>query len=129
MDSLQLIVDWMKNTDLAELSYKKNGIGFSLNTATREGDAGLSASTLPPGRFTSVAAESVGIFQWSEPGKPRKADEGAIISEGDVLGVIVTGSGAAKPLLSPRAGRVSNLFVDAGAAVEFGQPILLIETL
>ena len=128
MDALKLVTDWMKNTDLAEISYRKDGAGFSLAAAGSGGADGLTATALPPGRFTSVAAEAVGVFQWGEPGKLRKAEEGALVAEGDVLGVIMTGSGGAKPVLCTHAGRVSKLFIDAGRAVEYGQPILLLES-
>ena len=84
---------------------------------------------MPSGRFTPVVAQAVGVFQWSEPGKPRRTEDGAQVGAGDVLGVIVTGSGAFRPIAAASAGRVSKIFVDAGQAVESGQPILLLESL
>ncbi|MDP3543995.1 MAG: biotin/lipoyl-containing protein [Elusimicrobiota bacterium] len=118
----------MKTADLAEVVYRKGGTGFSL-TALGTGDhPTLSAPPMPAGRFASVASDGVGVFQWSEPGKARKTEEGVEISAGDVVGVIVTGSGASKPVISAHAGRVAKIFIDAGQAVEYGQPLLLLET-
>ncbi len=125
MEALKDVTAWMKGTDLAEIAYRKGGTGFSLTAAGAESAA---PPALPSDRFTPVVSAGVGVFQWSEPGKPRKAEEGAEIAEGDVLGIIVTGCGAAKPILASRPGRVSKLLVDAGQAVEYGQPILFLET-
>lgn len=123
METLKDVTAWMKGTDLAEIAYRKDGTGFSLTAAGAE--AALPA--LPSDRFTPVVSTGVGIFQWSAPGKPRKAEEGATAAEGDVLGVVITGSGAAKPILAPVSGRVSRLLVEAGQAVEYGQAILFLE--
>lgn len=127
--TVKAVTDWMKGTDLAEIAYRKDGTGFSLTAAGAGGAPGVVAPTLPSGRFTPVASEGVGIFQWSAPGHPRKAEEGVEVHAGDILGVIVTGSGAAKPIVAASVGRVSKIFVDAGQAVEYGQPILLLESL
>ncbi len=124
---LLAVTEWMKGTDLAEIAYRKDGAGFSLTAAGAGDPARIDAPALPSGRFTPVAAETVGVFQWSEPGKARAADEGSVVAEGDVLGVIVTGSGKAVPVKAAQAGRVSKLFVDAGQAVEYGQPLMLLE--
>ncbi|MBI4371600.1 MAG: hypothetical protein HY552_04815 [Elusimicrobia bacterium] len=121
-DPLREVLDWLKTTDLAEVAYRKDGRGFSLATA-----APMSAGALPPGRFTPICAESVGVFQWSQPGKPRKAEEGAAVAAGDVLGVVVAGSGTAKPVKAPSAGVVAKCFAEAGQAVEYGQPLFLLE--
>ncbi len=126
--AIKAVADWMKTADLAEVAYRKDGKGFSL-TALGAGDpATLSAPAMPSGRFLPVASDGVGVFQWNEPGKARKTEEGAEIAAGDVIGVIVTGAGAAKPIVATHAGRVAKIFIDAGQAVEYGQPLLLLES-
>ena len=127
MDTQQIrdVLDWMKGTDVVEAVYKKDGKGFAL--ATAEAPPSIPGAGLPPSRYVPVASETVGLFQWSEPGKARRAEEGAAVSEGDVLAVVVTGSGAFKPVKSPCAGTVSKCFADAGQAVEYGRPLFLIE--
>lgn len=130
MDStpIKAVADWMKTADLAEVVYRKDGKGFSL-TAFGAGDhPTLSAPAMPSGRFTPVASDGVGVFQWSEPGKARKTEEGAEIAAGQPVGYIAGGSGALKPVLATQGGRVAKIFVDAGQAVEYGQPILLLES-
>lgn len=125
---IKLIADWMKTADLAEVVYRKNGTGFSLTALGAHDPAQLSAPAMPSGRFIPVASDCVGVFQWNEPGKARKTEEGADIAAGDVIGVIVTGSGASKPVIAAQSGRVAKLFIDAGQAVEYGQPLLLLES-
>ena len=124
---IKAVADWMKTADLAEIVYRKNGTGFSL-TALGAGDpATITAPAMPPGRFVAVASDGVGVFQWNEPGQARKTDDGVMIAVGDVIGVIVTGSGASKPIIATYAGRVAKIFIEAGQAVEYGQPLLLLE--
>jgi biotin carboxyl carrier protein len=124
---IKAVADWMKTADLAEVVYRKNGTGFSL-TALGAGDsAAISAPAMPAGRFVAVASDGVGVFQWNEPGKARRTDDGVMVAAGDAIGVIVTGSGASKPVISAHAGRVAKIFIEAGQAVEFGQPLLLLE--
>lgn len=125
---IKAVADWMKTVDLAEVVYRKNGTGFSLTALGAHDPAQLSAPAMPSGRFIPVASDGVGVFQWNEPGKARKTDEGVEIAVGDLVGVIVTGSGASKPVVAAHAGRVAKIFIDAGQAVEYGQPLLLLET-
>jgi len=127
MDTQQIreVLDWMKKTDVVELAYKKAGKGFALSTT--EAAPVIPGAGLPPSRYVPVASESVGIFQWSEPGKARRADEGSPVSEGDVLAIVVSGSGKSAPVKAPCAGRVAKCFADAGQAVEYGRPLFLIE--
>ncbi|HXS99953.1 MAG TPA: biotin/lipoyl-containing protein [Elusimicrobiota bacterium] len=122
---LQAVLKWMKSTDLVEVAFKRGGQGFALSAA--DAPAPIPGGTMPASRFTPVSSESVGVFQWNEPGKARKAEEGAEVSEGDVLGVIVSGSGAGAPVKAPVAGRVAKCFADAGEAVEYGRPLFLLE--
>ena len=124
-EELRPIVDWIKSTDLVEVAFRKSGKGFAL--ATPESPVRVPEGTPPVSRFIPVSSETVGIFQWAQPGKARKAEEGAAVVEGDELGVVVSGCGAAKPVKSPAAGRVAKCFAEAGQAVEYGQPLFLLE--
>ena len=127
MDTTQIraVLDWMKSTDLVEVAFKSSGRGFALSTA--DAPAAISGGSMPASRFIPVTAESVGVFQWAEPGKARKADEGVDVAAGDVLAIVVSGSGAAAAVKAPCAGRVAKCFADAGQAVEYGRPLFLLE--
>jgi len=122
---IQAVLKWMKSTDLVELAFKRGGQGFALSTA--EAPAPIPGGSMPASRFTPVSSESVGVFQWNEPGKARKAEEGVEGAAGDLLGVVVSGSGAAAPVKAPVAGRIAKCFADAGEAVEYGRPLFLLE--
>ncbi len=122
----QSVADWMKTTDLAEIIYRKNGTGFSL-TAPGAGEIAVPNAPMVSGRFSPVVSDGVGVFQWSEPGQARSTEEGSELSVGDVIGVISAGPGVSKPIIATRAGKVAKIFIDAGAAVEYGQPLLLLE--
>ena len=52
---------------------------------------------------------------------------GAAVAAGDVLGIVVSGSGAAAPVKAPCAGRIAKCFADAGQGVEYGRPLFLLE--
>jgi biotin carboxyl carrier protein len=123
--SLRPVLDWMKATDLVEVSYRKGDRGFALGAAPAPAPVPDGAPL--PSRFLPVCAEAVGVFQWSEPGSARKSAEGADVAAGDALGVIVAGSGAARAVKAPCAGRVAKCFADAGQAVEYGRPLFLLE--
>lgn len=127
MDTEQIrpVLAWMKTTDLVEVVYKKAGAGFALTTD--QAPAPIPGGSLPASRFTPVASDGVGVFQWAEPGKARRAEEGLDVAEGDVLAVLVSGSGAIKPVKAPCAGRIAKIFADAGEAVEYGRPLFLLE--
>lgn len=122
---LRPILDWMKTTDLVEVAYKKGGHGFALSTA--DAPAAITGPAMPASRFLPVSSESVGVFQWAEPGKARVAEEGADVAAGAVLAVVVAGSGAPRPVKAPCAGRIAKCFADAGEAVEYGRPLFLLE--
>jgi biotin carboxyl carrier protein len=122
---IQDVLKWMKTTDLVEVAYKRGASGFALSTA--EAPAPIPGGTMPASRFTPVSSEAVGVFQWNEPGKPRKAEEGAEVAAGDVLAVVVSGAGVPAPVKAPVAGRVAKCFADAGEAVEYGRPLFLLE--
>lgn len=127
MDSEQLrpVIDWLKTTDLVEVAFRQNGKGFALTTP--QSAPRVPEGTLPPSRFLSVASEGVGVFQWGDPGQARRVEEGSTVAASGVMGVIVSGSGASKPVKSPAAGRVARCFAEAGQAVEYGQPLFLLE--
>lgn len=126
-DDARAAADWMKGTDLVEVAYRKDGAGFALAAAGAADGPALEAPAQPAPRYAPAVSEAVGVLQWSAPGKPRVAEEGAAVAEGAVVAVVVTGAGASKPVKAPVGGKVAKLLAEAGQAVEYGQPVLLIE--
>ena len=119
------IRNWMTSTDLVEVTYKKNGKGFSLSTT--DSLSPLAGEFSPTSRFIPVAAPAVGIFQWSKPGRARQTEENAHVDKGHILAVIISGTGLPHEVPAPCAGRLAKIFPSADDAVEYGQPLFLIE--
>lgn len=120
---LKDVLSWLKSTDLVEVSFKSNGKGFSLGTAEA---APQIPSAVFPSRYDCVASPAVGIFQSSALGK-SKAEEGVSVGSGDVLGLIDGGGKAKTEVKAAASGRVAKVMVEAGSAVQYGQPLFLIE--
>jgi biotin carboxyl carrier protein len=117
---LRGVLEWMKTTDLVEVGYKKDGRGFSLSSETP-----IPAGDFPSSRFVPATASAVGIFQWGAPGRPKAAEEGSSVKEGDLLAVVI-GAGEPSPVKAPCSGTVAKVFVEPGDAVDFGRPLFLI---
>ncbi len=121
---IEEVLSWLKSTDLVEISYRQGTKGFSLATSQAQATPHYPA---PSSRFTPVCSPAVGLFQWSEPGRPRPAEEGAEVACGQKLGLVELGKGKSAAVSAPQAGRLARVMVEPGAAVEFGQPLFFIE--
>lgn len=122
-DSLKDVLAWIRTTDLVEVAYDGKAGRFSLSSA----QAGAPPPTVAAPRYVPVTSPAVGLFQWSELGKPRRAEQGASVPEGGLLGVVEVGKGKFVPIKSPCPGVLSRVLVDAGQAVEYSQPLFFIE--
>jgi biotin carboxyl carrier protein len=121
---LQAVMEWLKTTDLAAVSYHDGSFGFEL--ATGQAPAAPPPG-VPAGRYIPVCAAAVGLFQPSAPGQPKLGDEGLSVKEGDPLGQIETGAGKPHVVSAPCSGRVARTFVSGGQAVQYGQPLFFLE--
>lgn len=121
-EDLTQVMAWIRTTDLVEVGYDRGGDGFALSTAEA-----APAYPAPASKFSAVAAPAIGIFQWSEPGRARPAEEGAPMAEGEQLAVVETAKGKFTPVKAPCAGRLAKVLIEAGSAVEFGQALFFIE--
>ena len=65
------------------------------------------------------------VYVAPEPGKPAFVKVGQAVKEGDTL-FIVEAMKTMNPILSPRAGTVSEICVKDASPVEFGQTLLII---
>lgn len=119
---VEKIINWMKSTDLVELSYKRGGKGFEfrLDSAAAFGAAAFGASSL-----VSIASPAVGFFRFGPAGTPRKAVEGRAVEAGQKLGLVET-EGGPEEVTAPRAGRLAKVLIQEEGAVEYGQPLFLL---
>lgn len=77
-----------------------------------------------PGLVTSPMVGTA--YTAAEPGAPPFVSVGQEIKEGATL-VIVEAMKVMNQIRAPRSGRVTKIFVENAAPVEFGEPLLIIE--
>jgi len=119
---LNNVADWMRDTDLSEVSYRRGN--ESLQLCLDQGAPAL--PSFPASTLVPVSSPEVGIFRASTPGKAFNAEEGASVKKGDILGLIET-AGSKLKLKAPESGRLSTVLAEDGKAVEYGQPLFFIK--
>ena len=77
-----------------------------------------------PGAVTSPMVGTV--YMQAEPGAQPFISVGSAVSEGDTL-LIVEAMKTMNQIPSPKSGTVKRIFVEDGAAVEFGSPLVVVE--
>ena len=77
-----------------------------------------------PGAVTSPMVGTV--YMQAEPGAEPFISVGSTISEGETL-LIVEAMKTMNQIPSPKSGTVKRIFVEDGAAVEFGSPLVVVE--
>ena len=77
-----------------------------------------------PGAVTSPMVGT--IYMQAEPGAEPFISVGSSVSEGDTL-LIVEAMKTMNQIPSPKSGTVKRIFVEDGAAVEFGSPLVVVE--
>ena len=74
-----------------------------------------------------VGAPAVGIFyRGTEEGSPPLAGAGDAVARGQVLGVVEV-LRMPHPVEAPQGGRIERFLVESGQAVEYGQPLLVLQ--
>lgn len=74
-----------------------------------------------------VKSEMVGtVYLAAEPGAPNFVKPGDTVAAGDTL-LIIEAMKVMNPIVAPRAGKVSHVFVENEQPVEYGQPLVIIE--
>ena len=120
--TLQNVLQWLRTTDLAEISYRRgpDKISFRVDDAVTAPESALPGCSLVP-----VVSPEVGLFRASKLGKPRTAEKDADVSEGLELGVVEAGK-TQHPVKAPASGRIVSVHIEEGQAVEYGQPLFFI---
>lgn len=117
---LKGVLDWMRTTDLVEVSYRsgEDKVSFRLDDASPE--APFPGSSLVP-----VVSPEVGVFRFNDLGKARKAEKDSEVEDGLLLGLVDTGKAKAE-VRAPAKGLLSLVLAEEGKAVEYGQPLFFI---
>jgi acetyl-CoA carboxylase biotin carboxyl carrier protein len=135
---LALLLD---ETNLTEIEIERAGLrvrvarNISINAAmpaTMATGAGMMVA--PPAAVADIAkhpgvvpSPMVGTAYWaSEPGAKPFIDVGSKVSVGQTL-LIIEAMKTMNQIPSPRAGTVTQILVEDGQPVEFGEPLVIIE--
>jgi acetyl-CoA carboxylase biotin carboxyl carrier protein len=79
---------------------------------------------MPAGAITSPMVGTVYVA--AEPNAPPFVQIGDVVQEGQTL-LIIEAMKVMNPLPSPRAGKVTQILVDNGDPVEYGEPLMVID--
>jgi acetyl-CoA carboxylase biotin carboxyl carrier protein len=136
--SIKELVDILDEMKLTELSYTKGEISISVSKGIT-GTAVTSSSNqadASPVKDTSVdyrndprviKSPMVGtVYLQPEPGASKFVNEGDSISSGQTM-LIIEAMKTMNPIESNLQGKITKIFVQNEEAVEFGQPLMLIE--
>ncbi|MCX5783840.1 MAG: acetyl-CoA carboxylase biotin carboxyl carrier protein subunit [Elusimicrobia bacterium] len=115
------ISSWMKKTDLAEVTYRKDGNCVELKTEDAQPDC-----SMPSCQYSAAASPAVGIYRSAPAGKSSKLGEGSAVKAGQRLGYIEM-LGEKKPVTSPCEGTIKISCIEDGEPVQYGQPLFFIE--
>ena len=146
-DLIRRLADLLEETGLNEIEYEAAGqrVRVGRHGGANTADAGESArapkappATAEPGNGATVnggdiipagavTSPMVGtVFVAAEPGATPLVSVGDPVKEGQTL-LIIEAMKVMNPLASPRAGRVTQILINDGQPVEFGEPLLVIE--
>lgn len=93
-----------------------------------EEEANVGREGVPQGRLKLVRATLVGTFSTAaDDGAPALVEVGSRVEAGDVVGFIEA-MNVKTEVLSDFSGRVVRVLVENGESVEYGQPLLEVET-
>jgi acetyl-CoA carboxylase biotin carboxyl carrier protein len=136
--SIKELVDILDEMKLTELSYTKGEISISVSKGVT-GTAVTSSSNqvdASPVKDTSVdyrndprviKSPMVGtVYLQPEPGANKFVNEGDSISSGQII-LIIEAMKTMNPIESNLQGKITKIFVQNEEAVEFGQPLMLVE--
>ncbi len=94
---------------------------------TASGSSNTTDASDPASHPGAVTCPMVGtVYMQAEPGAPAFISTGAQINEGDTL-MIVEAMKTMNHIPAPKSGTIKRIFVEDGAAVEFGTPLVIIE--
>jgi acetyl-CoA carboxylase biotin carboxyl carrier protein len=157
LKEIKELIELMKNTDISELEIERSGVKVRLRKggdvtfnpsmprmeyppatlvapAFTEAPAPApeSAAGKPAGpvkaELVKVVSPIVGTFyRSSSPEKPAYVEVGDVVKKGQVL-CIIEAMKLMNEIECESAGKITQILVDSGAPVEYGQPLFVIDT-
>ena len=135
--SIKELADILDELELTELSYQKGDISISVSKGTTLSAASTKATSIEDSKVVSnkdyrddprvIKSPMVGtVYLQPEPGANKFINEGDSISSGQTM-LIIEAMKTMNPIESNLQGKISKIFVQNEEAVEFGQPLVLVE--
>ena len=135
--SIKELADILDELELTELSYQKGDISISVSKGTTLSVAYTKATSIEDSKVVLnkdyrddprvIKSPMVGtVYLQPEPGANKFINEGDSISLGQTM-LIIEAMKTMNPIESNLQGKISKIFVQNEEAVEFGQPLVLVE--
>jgi acetyl-CoA carboxylase biotin carboxyl carrier protein len=142
-DLIRALARLLEETGLTEIEFEQDGmrvrvarhaVAASVALRAPGGDVMTAPATAPalvpldpskhPGAVTSPMVGTAYVA--SEPGARPFVDVGSRVAEGDTL-LIIEAMKTMNQVPAPRAGTVTQILIEDGQPVEFGEPLMIIE--
>jgi len=135
--SIKELADILDELELTELSYQKGDVSISVSKGTTLGAVSTKTTSIEDSKVVSdkdyrddprvIKSPMVGtVYLQPEPGANKFINEGDSISLGQTM-LIIEAMKTMNPIESNLQGKISKIFVQNEEAVEFGQPLVLVE--
>ena len=135
--SIKELADILDELKLTELSYQKGDVSISVSKGTTLGAVSTKTTSIEDSKVVSdkdyrddprvIKSPMVGtVYLQPEPGANKFINEGDSISSGQTM-LIIEAMKTMNPIESNLQGKISKIFVQNEEAVEFGQPLVLVE--
>lgn len=140
--AIQELAALLKETDLTEIEYEKNGlrlrvarggapVSFAHHAPTAHSAPAAAPTAAPvadldkhPG---TVKSPMVGTAYFSpKPGAEPFIREGSSVTEGQTI-MIIEAMKVMNPIKAPKSGKIIKIFVQDAHPVEFSEPLVIIE--
>ncbi|HEY1656474.1 MAG TPA: biotin/lipoyl-containing protein [Candidatus Tumulicola sp.] len=125
-ERVRRLAEFLAQTDAVRVSIQRGGdtieVARPARTASSQSGAGGRGEHPSPGRIDTIKADLVGVFRLSRPAPA----EGEIL-EADRELAYIEALGIRNPVHSLGGGRIVAIASNDGAAVEYGQPLFLLD--
>jgi acetyl-CoA carboxylase biotin carboxyl carrier protein len=138
-DAVRMLGQLLDEMGLSEIEYEHNDqkirVSRQVSVAAPLGPlptAGAAPSASAPDGEDAIPASAVvspmvgTVYVAAEPNTPPFIQVGDMVQEGQTL-LIIEAMKVMNPLPSPRAGKVTAIYVSNGDPIEFGEPLVNIE--
>jgi acetyl-CoA carboxylase biotin carboxyl carrier protein len=130
---IRSLADLLNETGLTEIELEQKGVRVRVSrggTAVYAAAAPVAAtaqSTVTAIPADAVKSPMVGtVYRASQPGTPNFIEVGSEVKAGQTL-LIIEAMKTMNQIPAPRAGKVTQIYVQNGSPVEYGEALVLIE--